>query len=53
MMMDVLFDLLNESELLDVKELDEIEEKGVFFLTTGDGTKITVKCVIETPPISK
>ncbi len=53
MLMDILFDLLNESELLDVQDLEEIEAEGVFHLTTGDGTKVSVRCEMEAPPIPK
>ena len=46
--MDTLFDLLNESDNLDVQELKEIEEEGKFFVTTGDGTKLLIQCTVLT-----
>ena len=44
--MDTMFDLLNESDNLNVKELEENETDGVFLLTAGDGTRIVVTCKI-------
>ena len=44
--MDTLFDLLNESDGLDVQELEEDEAAGVFQLTTGDGTKVQIQCTV-------
>ena len=44
--MDILFDLLNESDGLDVKELEEDEAAGAFFLTTGDGTRVQIQCKV-------
>lgn len=44
--MDILFDLLNESDGLDVRELEEDEAAGVFCLTTGDGTKVRLQCTV-------
>lgn len=44
--MDVLFDLLNESDGLDVQELEEDEAAGVFCLTTGDGTRVQIQCTV-------
>ena len=44
--MDVLFDLLNESDGLDVRELEEDEAAGVFHLTTNDGTKVKLQCTV-------
>lgn len=44
--MDVLFDLLNESDLLDVRELEEEEAAGVFVFTTRDGTRVRLQCTI-------
>ena len=45
-LMDILFDLLNESDNLDVQELKEEEAKGMFVLTTGDGTQVLIQCKI-------
>ena len=45
-LMDTMFDLLNESNNLNVKELNEIESSGLFYLTTADGTKVEIKCSI-------
>ena len=44
--MDSLFDLLNESENLNVTELEECEKDGLFRLTTADGTKLIITCSI-------
>ena len=44
--LDTLFDLLNESDNLDVQELQEIEAEGKFYVTTGDGTKLLIQCSI-------
>lgn len=44
--MDLLFDLLNESDGLDVRELEEDEAAGVFCLTTGDGTRVRLQCTV-------
>lgn len=44
--MDTLFDLLNESDNLDVQELQEIEAEGEFYVTTGDGTKLLIQCTV-------
>ncbi len=44
--MDTLFDLLNESDALNLQELEEKEKEGKFYLTTGDGTRILVHCHI-------
>lgn len=46
--MDTLFDLLNESDNLDVQELQEIEAEGKIYVTTGDGTKLLIQCTILT-----
>ena len=46
--MDTLFDLLNESDDLDVQELREIEAEGKFYVTTGDGTKLLIQCTVLT-----
>ena len=46
--MDTLFDLLNESDNLDVQELQENEAEGKFYVTTGDGTKLLIQCTILT-----
>lgn len=44
--MDTMFDLLNESDNLNVIELKVNEADGVFLLTTDDGTQIVVTCKI-------
>ena len=44
--MDTLFDLLNESENLDVKELEEDEAAGEFRLTTRDETRVQLRCAV-------
>ena len=44
--MDTLFDLLNESDNLNVQTLEENEAAGTFFLGAHDGTKIRISCVI-------
>lgn len=44
--MDILFDLLNESDLLDVRELEEEEATGLFVFTTRDGTKVRLQCTV-------
>ena len=45
-LMDTMLNLLNESNNLNVKELNEIESSGLFYLTTDDGTKVEIKCSI-------
>ena len=45
-LMDTLFDLLNESDNLDVQELEENEREGEFLLTVKDGTKVRIRCEI-------
>lgn len=45
-LMDTMFDLINESENLNVQELIEEEQEGKFYITTGDGTKVLVQCNI-------
>ena len=44
--MDILFDLLNESDLLDVQELKEDETAGVFEFMTRDGTRVLLQCTV-------
>ena len=44
--MDILFDLLNESNLLNVQELEEKEAAGVFVFTTQDGTRVQLQCTV-------
>ena len=46
-LMDTMFDLLNESDNLDISDLQEIESEGKFFVTAGDGTRIAIQCRIE------
>ena len=41
---DVLFDLLNESDLLDVSEIECDDGQGIFQITTGDGSRFQVQC---------
>ena len=45
-LMDTMFDLLNESDNLDVQELEEDEREGAFLLTVKDGTKVRIRCEI-------
>ena len=45
-LMDTMFDLLNESDNLDVQELEENEREGEFLLTVKDGTKVRIRCEI-------
>ena len=45
--MDTMFDLLNESDNLNVQELEEDEPAGLFYLTTGDGTRVRIHCSIQ------
>ena len=45
-LMDTMFDLLNESDNLDVQDLQENEAEGTFLVTTGDGTRLLIKCSI-------
>ena len=46
-LMDTMFDLLNESDNLDVSDLQEIESEGKFFVTADGGTRIVIQCSIE------
>lgn len=39
---DILFDLLNESDLLDAQELTAERSAGTLTITVGDGTKFRV-----------
>ncbi len=45
-LMDTMFDLLNESDNLDVQELEEDAREGAFLLTVKDGTKVRIRCEI-------
>lgn len=45
-LMDTMFDLLNESDNLNVTELKESESAGRFELTTQDGTRVIIQCTI-------
>ncbi len=45
-LMDTMFDLLNESDNLDVQEIEENERAGSFLLTAGDGTRIKIQCTL-------
>ena len=45
-LMDTMFDLLNESDNLNVQALEEDEAAGLFYLTTDDGTRICIHCSI-------
>lgn len=45
-LMDVLFDLLNENELLDLTDLQENRADGTFAITAGDGTQAVIRCDI-------
>ena len=44
--MDTMFDLLNESDNLNVQQIEEIEAAGLFYLTACDGTRIRIQCSI-------
>ena len=48
--MDTMFDLLNESDNLNLQELVEDEAAGLFFLTTSDDTRIRIHCSILDDP---
>lgn len=45
-LMDLMFDLLNESDAMDVTELEEQNHEGEFLLTVKDGTKVRIRCEI-------
>lgn len=44
--MDTMFDLLNESDNLNIQDIIENESEGKFYLVTGDGTKLLIHCQI-------
>ena len=44
--MDTMFDLFNESDNLNVQQIEEIEAAGLFYLTACDGTRIRIQCSI-------
>ena len=44
--MDTMFDLLNESDNLDLTSIEENEAAGTFLVTAHDGTIIQVQCSI-------
>ena len=41
---DHLFDLLNESDLLDVQDIQTDDKTNTFQLTVNDGTKFDIYC---------
>ena len=44
--MDTMFDLLNESDNLNVQEITENDAEGSFCITACDGTRIRIQCTI-------
>ena len=47
---DHLFDLLNESDLLDVQDITSDEKRDLFRVTVHDGTQFNVYCRVSNRP---
>ena len=48
---DHLFDLLNESDLLDVQDITSDEKRDLFRVTVHDGTQFNVYCRASKRPV--
>lgn len=44
--MDTLFDLLNESSNLNVRDLATKDAEGIIYVTAEDGTRFMLQCTI-------
>ena len=44
--MDTLFDLLNESNNLNVRDLATNDAEGIIYVTAEDGTRFMLQCTI-------
>ena len=46
---DILFDLINESDMLSIREIESRDEDNLFRLILNDGTVFSLVCANDTP----